>query len=185
MDQIQKTTGFAPSMHHAWAPWATTVCPNAPLIMKSFIAMLAGTYGTSTITNYVSAVRAWHVVHGAAWVMGGLGVDSIIKCAKTMAPRSSTKEKREPMTVKYIEKLRPKFSDAVPLDVAVFACLRSAFWATTRVGELTVKNLSTFGPKVHVKRSNLGESVDRKDLKTTTIGVPEKKSSRLEGGRLY
>ena len=50
-DQIQKMTGLAPSMHQAWAPWATIVCPNAPLIMKSFIAMLAGTYGTRTITT--------------------------------------------------------------------------------------------------------------------------------------
>jgi hypothetical protein len=40
--------------HHAWA---TAVCPNVPLIMKSFTAMLAGIYGASTITNYVPAVR--------------------------------------------------------------------------------------------------------------------------------
>ena len=153
--------------------------------MKSFIATLAGIYGATTITNYVSAVKAWHIIHGAAWNVGGLEVDSIIKGAKAMAPRSSTKEKREPMTVEYIEKLRPTFSDTVPLDVAVFACLTSAFWSTARVGELTVKNLSAFNPKVHVKRSDLGESVDRKGLRTTTIDVPETKSSRLEGERLY
>ena len=89
------------------------------------------------------------------------------------------------MTVKYIEKLSTVFSTMNPLDVAVFACLTSAFWSTARLGELTVKNLTAFDPKVHVKRSNLGESVDRKGLKTTTIDIPETKSNRIDGERLY
>ena len=87
-------------------------------------------------------------------------MNAIIKGAKQMAPRSSTQEKREPMTKNYIEKLRPYFSDTKPLDVAVFACLTSAFWSTARLGELTVPNLLAFDPNVHVKRSNLGKSVN-------------------------
>ena len=159
--------------------------PVDHLILESFVATLAGIYSATAITNYVAAVRAWHVVHGVAWNIGGREIDSVIKGAKTMAPRSSTRDKREPMTVEYIEKLHPHFSDTTPLDVAVFACLTSAFWATARLGEFTVKNLSSFDPKIHVKRSDLGESIDRKGLKTTTIYVPETKSNRTEGERLY
>jgi len=89
------------------------------------------------------------------------------------------------MTIEHIEKMRLHFSDTSPLDVAVFACLTSAFWATARLREFTVKNLSSFDPKIHVKRSDLGESVDRNGLKTTTIYVPETKANRTKGERLY
>ena len=159
--------------------------PVDTLILQSFIATLAGIYSAAAITNYVAAVKAWHIIHGITWNIGKPEVDAIIKGAKAMAPRASTREKREPMTVDYIEKLKTQFSDTTPLDVAVFACLTSAFWATARLGELTVKNLSAFDPKVHVKRSNLGESVDRNGLKTTTIQIPETKSNRIHGERIY
>ena len=75
--------------------------------------------------------------------------------------------------------------DNVALDITVLACLTSAFWSTVRLGELTVKNLSTFDPKCHIKRSDLGERVDRRGLKVTTIQVPQTKSNSMEGECLY
>ena len=89
------------------------------------------------------------------------------------------------MTTGYIVKLRPHFSDNKSLDVAVFACLTSAFWSTARLGELTVPNLTAFSPRLHVKRSDLGESVDRNGLKTTTIYIPKTKANQTEGEHLY
>lgn len=159
--------------------------PVDELVLQSFIATLAGIYSATAITNYVSAVRAWHIIQGVGWKIGGPELDSIIKGAKAMAPRSSARAKREPITVDYITKLRPFFSDSTPLDVAVFACLTAAFWSTARLGEFTTKNLSAFDPEAHVKRSNLGESEDRNGLKTTTIFVPRTKSSPIEGESLY
>ena len=159
--------------------------PVDPIVLKNFVATLAGVYSGAAVTNYIAAVRAWHIVHGVAWNLGGAETESLIKGAKAMAPKSSTREQREPVTVEYIEKLKPQFSDTVPMDAAVFACLTSAFWSTARLGELTVKNLSAFDPNVHVKRSDVGESVDRKGLKTVTIRVPETKANRLGGENLY
>ena len=46
-------------------------------------------------------------------------------------------------------------------------------------------NLSAFDPKIHMKRSNLGESVDHQDLKMTTIHIPVMKASRINGESLY
>ena len=157
----------------------------ADIILKSFVSKLAGIYSASAITNYVAAVRAWHVVHGVAWEAGGLELETIIKGAKQMAPLTSTRQKREPVTVEFIEKVHQHLSDTDPRDVAIFACLTSAFWSTARLGELTVKNLSAFNPEAHVKRSDVGESVDRKGLKTTTIHVPKTKANGIEGESLY
>ena len=112
--------------------------PVADLVFKSFVSKLAGIYSSSAITNYVAAVRAWHVIHGVAWKVEGLELSTIIKGAKCMAPRASKRRKRAPITVEYVEKISMHLSDTEPLDVAVFACLTSAFWLAARLGELTV-----------------------------------------------
>ena len=159
--------------------------PVDDLVLKSFIAAMAGIYSATAITNYVSAVRAWHIIHGARWRAGGPEIEVIVKGAKQMAPTSTTCEKCEPMMVDYIVKLHTGLVDNISLDVTVFACLTSAFWSTVRPGELMVKNLTTFDPGLHVKRSDLGESVDRRGLKVTTIRVPRTKSNCTEGECLY
>ena len=98
--------------------------------------------------------------------------------AKNMAPKASTRKKRAAITVDYLEKVHQQLSDTDPLDVAAFACLTSAFWATARLGELMVKNLSAFNPKLHVKRSDVSpETDDRNGLTMTTIHVPQTKSN--------
>ena len=56
--------------------------PVDGLILQSFVATLAGIYCTSSISNYVAAVRAWHIVHGVGWNIGGPDIDLIIKGAK-------------------------------------------------------------------------------------------------------
>ena len=157
----------------------------ADIIFKSFVLKLAGIYSSSTITNYIAAVKAWHVVHGVAWGAEGLELNAIIKGAKHMAPRTSKRRKRAPITVEYIEKVSAHLSDRVPLDVAVFACLTSAFWSTVRLGELTVRNLSAFNPEAHVKRSDVGEKVDQNGFKMTTIHIPKTKANYMEGEDLY
>lgn len=159
--------------------------PVSDLILKSFVSRLAGIYSASAITNYVAAVRAWHIVHGVVWKVESLELDAVIKGAKLMAPPASSRQKREPITVEYIEKVYAHLSKTDPLDVAVFACLTSAFWATARLGEVTVKNLKAFDPKVHVERSDLKDKVDRRGLEVTTFHVPQTKASRAEGESLY
>ena len=48
-----------------------------------------------------------------------------------------------------------------------------------------VPNLFTFNPKIHVKRSDLGESVNHQGLKMTTIHVLVTKATRIDGESLY
>ena len=160
--------------------------PVSAIILQSFVARMAGIYSASAVTNYVAGIRAWHIVHGVPWTVGGPELDTIIKGAKNMAPKSSTRKKRAAITVEYLEKVHQQLSDTEPLDVAAFACLTSAFWATARLGELTVKNLSAFNPKLHVKRSDVSTETDvRNGLTMTTIHIPQTKSNRKEGENLY
>ena len=84
----------------------------------------------------------------------------IMKGAQKMAPKESERQKREPVTIEYIERVAQHLSESNNLNVAVLACLTTVFWAAARLGEVTVPNLSAFDPKTHVKWSDLGESID-------------------------
>ena len=159
--------------------------PVADIVLESFVSKLAGIYSASAISNYVAAIRAWHIVHGINWAVEGPQLDAIIKGAKHMAPQALTRQLREPITVNYIEEVYSHLSDTDPLDVAVFACLTTAFWSTARLGEFTIKNLTAFDPKPHVKRADVGKDTDRRGFKTTTFRIPETKANRTEGEMLY
>ena len=122
---------------------------------------MAGIYSASTISGYVAAIQAWHVIHGIAWEVDGPELSTIVKGAQKMAPKELERQKREPVTIEYIEKIIQHLSKTNNLDVAVVACLTTAFWGAARLGEVTVPNLSAFDPKIHTKRSNLGISINR------------------------
>lgn len=46
-------------------------------------------------------------------------------------------------------------------------------------------NLLAFDPRLHIKRSDLGESIDQRGLETTMIHVPTTKANQNEGESLY
>ena len=80
-----------------------------------------------------------------------------------------------------MERIYSGLSESNPLDVAVFACLASAFWATARLGELTVKNLATFDPKRHVKRVDVGRRWTDKASELQPCTSPRPKLAPLKG----
>ena len=73
----------------------------------------------STISRYVAVIRAWHIIHGIAWVVDGPELGTIVKGAQKMAPKESEQQKREPAIIEYIEQVIQHLSMANNLDVAV------------------------------------------------------------------
>lgn len=63
------------------------------------------------------------------------------------------------------------------LDVAVFACLTTAFYASARVGEFTVHWLDGFNLEKSITQKNLTHGEDHNQLKVTTLHVPKTKTS--------
>ena len=159
--------------------------PVNPIILESFIARMAGIYCASTISGYVAAIQAWHIVHSLPWSVDGPGLNAIVKGAQRMASRDSERQKREPVTIEFTKKVSQQLSETNSLDVTVLACLTMTFLAVVRLGEMTVPSLSAFDPKRHIKRSDLGESVDRQGLRTTSIHIPITKGNQNEGENLY
>ncbi|EKM75244.1 hypothetical protein AGABI1DRAFT_46754 [Agaricus bisporus var. burnettii JB137-S8] len=147
-------------------------------VLESFVAAMAGSYSSSAINNYICGIRAWHLLHGLKWEANKTDMELLIRGAQKAAPKTSTKEKRDPFTVDYIVALKSHLDLTLPLDAAVFACLTTAFYATARLGELTVKSLKAFNPMLHVKITDVRESIDRNGLKSKVFRIPVTKVAK-------
>jgi len=154
--------------------------PAASTLISAFISAMAGLYAGKTIASYVYGIRAWHILHGIAWVLNDNEVDALLKAAINLTPESSKRKKRQPYTVEFITSILQKLDPADPLDAAVGSCLTTAFYSMARAGEFTVPNLSSFQaePTKYVKRSDVRQEVDRNGLKTTVFHLPRTKSSQ-------
>jgi hypothetical protein len=150
--------------------------PISHILLSAFISELAGTYSGRTIANYVYGIRAWHILHRAAWELNEPEVEALLTGASKLAPPSSKRKKRQPFTPKYIIKLRTQFNLQEPLDAVIFACLTTCFYAAAQVGEFTVPHLDGFNPKKHILPTNLREEEDRNGLKVTILHILHTKS---------
>ena len=152
-------------------------CPADPLLMLTFISSCAGSYSGRTLSNYFYAVRAWHVLHGAPWHMNAAEMKAALDGAAILAPPSSKRPKRSPMTIDIITSLRSKFDLTKPLDAAVFSCLTTTFFTAAQLGEFTLSSLKAFTPDEHIKPSDVHYNQDRHGLQVTVFKLPRTKSS--------
>jgi len=138
---------------------------------------MAGHYSGKTISNYVFGVRAWHVLHGVPWSLNDPEVEALLKAANSLTPASSKRSKREPYTIDLIIAIRSQLDLKEPLDAAVFACLTTTFYATARTAEFTIPRIDSFDPTLHIKPSDVSDSVDRNNLSTKNFHLPRTKAA--------
>lgn len=153
--------------------------PVAEDIMSAFIAHLAGAYAPSTVVNYVSAVQAWHDVHGLTWNINERETELLYKAARNLAPPTSKRPAREPYTLATIAAIRERLDLTTPLHAAVFACLTTTFFAAARTGEFTIPNLKAFDPARHITRAGISVQQDRNGLQMTCFRLPWTKKSPI------
>ena len=130
----------------------------------------------STLANYLYAVQAWHILHGTPWSMKTAEMKAALDGAIILAPPSSKRPKRSPITIPIIISLLSKFNISKPLDAAVFACLTTTFFAAARLGEFTLPSLKAFDPSHHVKCSDIWWDQDRHGNKVTVFKLPRTKT---------
>ena len=77
--------------------------PASPILIISFIVSCVGSYSGTTLANYIFAVHAWHILHGLPWNMDNMQVKATLTGAAVLAPPSSKRPKRAPVTVDLME----------------------------------------------------------------------------------
>lgn len=160
--------------------------PVDPTVLSSFISTLVGTYGGSTIRNYVYGIRAWHIIHGTKWRVNEEEVDSLFKAGNKLTPKDSRKREKQPWTIEYLTKICQNLRKEDPKDAAIHACLTTAFWGAARLGEVTVPKLDSFDPIIHVKPSDVQYGVlDRNRHEQTVIFIPWTKVAREKGEHIF
>ncbi|THH11637.1 hypothetical protein EW146_g7975 [Bondarzewia mesenterica] len=146
--------------------------PAHPDLLLAFLATLSGSYSASTLSNYLSGVRAWHLLHGLSWLVNADSTTILMHSAAVLAPPSSKRKPRSPYTTDFLVNMRQQLNLSLPLDAAVWACTTSLFYGVARTGELTTSNLSSFLPFTHVTRVHVSSKVDRNNGPSPSSSSP-------------
>ena len=160
--------------------------PIDPIILTSFVASLTGIYGGDSIRNFVYGICAWHIIHGVPWKVDNNTLQALFTASRRLAPPDAKKEETKPWTTSYLIEICKRLDINDPEGAAMLACLTTAFWATARLGEVTVPKLKGFNPRKHIKVSNMQHDVsDRNNLRETVIFIPWTKSAREQGEKIF
>jgi len=151
--------------------------PASQPLLSAFVANLAASYSGKTISNYLSGVRAWHLMHGLTWRVEKAEMDTMLRAAEKLTPPTSRRKQRRPYTPDYMGALRRQLNLEEPLDAAVYACLTTCFYASGRLGEFTVRRLDGFDSTKSVTRKHLSYDQDRNGLNVTVLHLPQTKTS--------
>jgi hypothetical protein len=110
------------------------------------------------VENAVTAVRAWHLVHGVPWLVSVDGLKAVYRAARLEAP--VRKPPREPVRPDLIERIAGVLDMTVPRDVAFYACLTTTFYATARLGEFVIPSVHGFDPRAHITPAHVTRKYD-------------------------
>lgn len=92
--------------------------PASSTLLASFLATAAGSYSGKTLSNYFYGVRAWHILHGASWSVNKPEMDAMLKAAERLAPETSKRSARLPITVSDIEKMKEHLDLSKPVRLS-------------------------------------------------------------------
>ncbi|KAI6145830.1 hypothetical protein BKA82DRAFT_145085 [Pisolithus tinctorius] len=146
-------------------------------LISTFISSLAGSYSGKTIHRYIYSVQAWHTLNGLPWILHKDQIVVMLKGAAKIAPPSSKQNLHKPITVQMICDFHKQLQATDPLDTAVFACLTTIFYAASRVGEFTTKQIDAFDPTQHITPNGVHEDIDCNGLSTTVFFLPSTKAN--------
>ena len=155
-------------------------------VLSTFISTLAGSYGGSTIKNYVYGILSWHILHGLKWFSRNDEIEALLRAAHKPSPRSSKHKEKPPWTIQDLTTFCKALDQNDPKDSAVLACLTTTFWGTARLREVTVPKLNGFDPNLHIKPSDVQYNIkDCNNCEETVIFIPWTKTAREKGENIF
>ena len=151
--------------------------PARAALVASFISALAGSLLGKAIHNYVYSIWAWHTLYGLPWVLHEEQIATMLKGAAKLVPPALKQDKRKPVTIEMISRIKNTLDQTNPFNAAFFACLTTIFYTAAQVGEFTTQRLDTFNPAEHITRGGVRDDIDHNSLHTKVFVLPRTKSS--------
>jgi hypothetical protein len=135
--------------------------PASTDLVITLISAMAGSLASSTINNYISAIRTWHIIHHTAWNIDHTTIDTALRAATVYAPPKSAKPLRQPVAINYLTTILNHLNKNHPLDAAIAACITT-----------------TFCIKQHITTKATALDQDRNGLQVQTFKLPFTKLAR-------
>ncbi|KAE8179288.1 hypothetical protein CF328_g9528, partial [Tilletia controversa] len=156
------------------------IFPLSEGLLLAFVSTQAGSKAKGTVSNYFSALSAWHDIWGVEWKRFPL-VDRALQGIARLAPDKLPL--RPPVRLSDLAAARSMLDiDSNPLDAAVWACALVTFWAACRLGETTCPSQNFFNPARHVTRSAVSAmSLLPDDALALSFHLPWTKTTKRAG----
>ena len=159
--------------------------PAAQALLLAFVAHLAAAYSGRTILGYLNGMRTWHILHSLQCALEKREMETMLHMADKLTPSTSKRKKCQPYTPEFIAMVWTHLNLDKPLDVAVYACLTTCFYASARLGKFTMRTLGSFNHNTHVTPQHLSYDQDHNRLRVTVLHLPRTKAAGNKGEDVY
>ncbi|QRV98326.1 hypothetical protein RhiJN_26345 [Ceratobasidium sp. AG-Ba] len=163
---------------HTYGIPADQLFPAREPVICAFAASHAGAFTGSTAANHIAALKTTHALNNWPWE-GGARLKHILRGVTNLAPRSSTKDPRPPVTIHMLRQLRSHLDLELPKDAAVFAMALVLFWGQSRLGEVAGQSRRNTTSKVLPTIRSIGERFTR--LGSRELHLPRTKTAQRDG----
>lgn len=151
--------------------------PANEFVLSAFAASNAGLLSGNTVCKYISALKAWHVLHDVEW-KGGSRLNFVLNGVKNLTPLSSRRLPRPPVNIKMLSSLIIKLDRHDPLDAAVAAAASVAFWGQCRLGELMASSRTDASTSSRPSRRDLSTKSPYRHSSSYALFLPQTKTKR-------
>ncbi|KAF5386129.1 hypothetical protein D9615_002403 [Tricholomella constricta] len=149
--------------------------PASDALLSAFIADASSSCSGACVRNWLSGLRAWHIIHRAEWHGRDPWVISLQKSADKFGIPFK-RPPRNPIMARHLLCLCNNLDLTSPFGAAVWAAALVAFWGCRRLGEL-LPSSTAFSPSRHVSSSSNFKSSFVNGCKVITFHIPCTKTS--------
>ncbi|KAJ6562871.1 DNA breaking-rejoining enzyme [Mycena vulgaris] len=156
--------------------------PASESLLSIFISSYgAGHVAGGTVSTWLAGLQLWHAVNHAPW-HGDALLSRTRKGVSKLAPPSSRRLPRDPVTFNHMTALRASLDLSNTRDAAIWAAASTAWRDCARIGEILIDSPSKFDPTRNVTRGcPKKRGVASNEHKFLRFKVPWTKTKRAAG----
>lgn len=158
--------------------------PASEVLIAGFIGHYMGSISGKTVKGWLSALRLWHDIQGAAWPAESRQI-RLARRGANVEGAHHKRPRRYPVTIEHLRVLHSHLNFSNGFHCAIWACALTAFWGTRRLGELTIPSIAKFNPRFHVTRLSFIHFKDYISnsihIRSAHFHIPWTKTTKQEG----
>ncbi|KAG1768279.1 hypothetical protein EV702DRAFT_1203366 [Suillus placidus] len=154
-------------------------CPASEVLLCAFASSRMGNLAGDSVRNHMSALKAWHAYHNAPW-HGSSRLHFVLNGVSNLAPSSSSRPPRPPVTRSMLLVLAKHLDLSVSLDACCLAAACVAMWGQLRLGEILSSWEKSFHGPLVACRSNLSAAFNANGSRKLFLPFTKVKKNRGE-----